>query len=148
MSLAEKISNDFKKALKSREKIKVSVLRMIKATIKNKEIEKGDSLSDDEIMGVLKSFVKRTNESIEQFSKGGRSDLVEKEQKEQKIIQDYLPKQLGEDEISKLIKDTISEVGATGSKDMGTVMKTVMAKAKGQVDGKLVNNIVKSMLEA
>ncbi len=148
MSLAEKISKDFKDALKLREKNKVSILRMVKATIKNREIEKGDSLNDDEISGVLKSFVKRAKESIEHFSKANRTDLVEKEKEEMAIIQNYLPKQLGDDEIRKIIKDTISELGATGPGDMGRVVKAVMEKAKGTVDGGLANTIVKEMLEA
>ncbi len=148
MSLAEKISNDFKEALKSGEKSKVSVLRMIKAAIKNREIEKGASLNDDEISSIFRLFVKRAKESIEQFSKANRTDLVEKEKEELTIIQNYLPQQLGEDEIRKIIKDIISEVGATGPKDTGKVMKAVMVKAKGQIDGKLANTIVKEMLEA
>ena len=147
MQLSEKLSNDYKDALRSGDKSKVSILRMIKAAAKNKEIEKGTSLTDDEIYTIFRMFVKRANESIEQFSKAGRMDLAEKEKEELTIIQNYLPKQLGEDEVKGLIKDAISEVGAAGPKDMGKVMKLVMSKTKGQADGKLVNNLVKEMLE-
>jgi len=147
VQLSEKLSNDYKDALRSGDKGKVSILRMIKAAVKNKEIEKGTSLTDDEIYTIFRMFVKRANESIEQFSKAGRMDLAEKEKEELTIIQNYLPKQLGEDEVKGLIKDAISEVGAAGPKDMGKVMKLVMSKTKGQADGKLVNNLVKEMLE-
>lgn len=148
MQFSEKLSDDYKDALRSGDKIKVSVLRMIKAAVKNREIEKGSLLSDDEIFAVFRSFVKRANESIEQFSKAGRMDLAEKEKEELSIMQGYLPLQPGEDEIRKLVKEIISETGAAGPKEMGKVMKAVMAKTKGLADGKLVSNLVKEMLEA
>jgi uncharacterized protein YqeY len=147
VQLSEKLSDDYKEALKAGDKSRVSILRMIKAAVKNKEIEKGSSLSDDEIYAILRSFVKRANESIEQFSQAGRTDLAEKEKEELSIMQGYLPRQLGEDEIRKLVKEVISETGASGMKDMGKVMKAVMARTKGQVDGKLVNTIVNETLE-
>jgi len=147
VQLSEKLSDDYREALKAGDKSRVSILRMIKAAVKNREIEKGSSLSDDEIYAILRSFVKRANESIEQFSKAGRTDLAEKEKEELSIMQGYLPRQLGEEEIRKLVKDIVSETGASGMKDMGKVMKAVMAKTKGQVDGKLVNTIVKETLE-
>jgi len=148
VQFSEKLSDDYKDALRSGDKIKVSVLRMIKAAVKNREIEKGSLLSDDEIFAVFRSFVKRANESIEQFSKAGRMDLAEKEKEELSIMQGYLPLQPGEDEIRKLVKEIISETGAAGPKEMGKVMKAVMAKTKGLADGKLVSNLVKEMLEA
>jgi hypothetical protein len=147
MSISERLSDDFKEALKKGDKRKVSILRVIRAAIKNKEIEKGDSLKDEEIFVVLRSFVKRAKESIEQFSKGEREDLVKKEEEELEIIQSYLPKELTEDEIRRLVKDTIDEVGAKGPKDIGKVMKTIMSKVKGQVDGKFVNELVRKALE-
>jgi len=147
VQFSEKLSDDYKEALKAGDKSRVSILRMIKAAVKNKEIEKGSSLSDDEIYAILRSFVKRAGESIEQFSKAGRTDLAEKEKEELSIMQGYLPRQPGEGEIRKLVKEVISETGASGMKDMGKVMKAVMAKTKGQVDGKLVNTIVKETLE-
>jgi uncharacterized protein YqeY len=148
MSLAEKIATDFNRALKSGDKVRVAILRMVKSAIKNREIEKGEALGDDEIEGVFRSFVKRAKESIEQFSKAERTDLVEKEKAELAIIQEYLPKQLSEDETREIIRNAIAETGASGPQDMGKVMKAVMAKGRGLVDGKLANILLKEMLEA
>jgi uncharacterized protein YqeY len=148
MALSEKIATDFKGALKSGDKVRVAILRMVKSAIKNREIEKGEALGDDEIEGVFRSFVKRAKESIEQFSTAGRTDLVEKEESELAIIQEYLPRQFSEDETREIIRNAIAETGAAGPRDMGKVMKAVMAKGKGQVDGKLANVLLKEMLEA
>jgi len=148
MSLGEKLSGDLKAALKSGDKDTLSILRMIKSSIKNLEIEKRASLNDDEISAILRTFVKRAKEAIEQFSNAGRTELAEKESRELSIIQDYLPKELSEEEVRSIIKDAISESGAEGIKDMGKVMKAVMVKAKGQIDGKSANNLVKELLEA
>ncbi len=147
MSLAEKISADVKEALKSGDKSRLSILRMIRSSIKNKEIEKGEALTDEETLAILRSFVKRANESIELFTKAGRADLVEKEKEESEIIQNYLPRQLNEDQTKEIISNAINEVGASGPGDMGRVMKAIMAKAGGQIDGKLANRLVKEMLE-
>lgn len=147
MSLAEKISVDVKNALKSGDKSRLSILRMIKSSIKNKEIEKSEALTDEETSAILRSFLKRANESIEQFTIAGRADLVEKEKEESEIIQNYLPRQLNEDQTREIVSNAISEVGATGPGDMGKIMKAIMAKASGQVDGKLASKLVKEMLE-
>ncbi len=147
MQLAEKLSNDLKTALKSGDKIRLGILRMIKSDIKNKEIEKGASPGEEEILAMLRSFVKRAKDSIEQFSNAGRTDLAEKEKAELAIIQEYLPKQISEDDIRQIVKDAVAETGASGPKDMGMVMKAVMGKTKGQADGKLVNGLVKEILE-
>lgn len=148
MSLSEKIATDYNRALKSGDKVRVAILRMVKSAIKNREIEKGEALGDDEIEGVFRSFVKRAKESIEQFSTAGRTDLVEKEESELAIIQEYLPRQFSEDETREIIRNAIAETGAAGPRDLGKVMKAVMAKGKGQVDGKLANVLLKEMLEA
>ena len=148
MSLMESISNDVTSALKSGQKEKLLILRMVKSAIKNSEIEKGDPLNDDEVLAVLRTFAKRAKDSIEQFSQGGRDELAEKEKAQLAVIEEYLPKQLGEDDLRGMIKDVIQEQGAAGIKDMGKVMKGLMVKAKGQIDGKAANNIVKEMLEA
>ena len=147
MQLAEKLSNDLKTALKSGDKIRLGILRMIKSDIKNKEIEKGASPGEEEILAMLRSFVKRAKDSIEQFSNAGRTDLAEKEKAELAVIQEYLPKQISEDDIRQIVKDAVAETGASGPKDMGMVMKAVMGKTKGQADGKLVNGLVKEILE-
>jgi uncharacterized protein YqeY len=146
MSLSERLSDDLKKALKAGEKDTLSVIRMIKAAVKNKEIEKGAPLSDGEFYGVLVSLVRQRKDSIEQFSKGGRDDLVEKERRELSIVQSYLPHQLTEEELKEIIKDAIKETGASSQKDMGNVMKVIMPKIKGQVDGKVVSELVKKAL--
>ena len=148
MSLAEKIATDLNSALKSGDKVRVVILRMIKSAIKNREIEKGEAPGNDEIEGIFRTFVKRAKESIEQFSKAERTDLVEKEKAELAIIQEYLPKQLSGDETREIIRNAIAETGAAGPQDMGKVMKTVMAKGKGQIDGKLANTLLKELLEA
>lgn len=147
MQLAEKLSNDLKTALKSGDKIRLGILRMVKAEIKNKEIEKGASPGEEEILAMLRSFVKRAKDSIEQFSNAGRTDLAEKEKAELAVIQEYLPRQISEDDIRQIVKDAVAETGASGPKDMGRVMKAVMGKTKGQADGKLVNSLVKEILE-
>lgn len=148
MSLMGSITNDLTSALKSGQKGRLLILRMVKSAIKNGEIEKGDPLNDDEVSAVLRTFAKRAKDSIEQFSKAGRKELAEQEKEELAIIEEYLPKQLGEDDLRGMIKDIIHEQGAVGIKDMGKVMKALMVKAKGQVDGKIANNIVKEILEA
>ncbi len=147
MSLMETIANDLISALKSGQKEKLLILRMVKSAIKNAEIEKGELLNDDEVLAVLRTFAKRAKDSIEQFSQGGRDELAEKEKVQLAFIEEYLPKQLGEDDLRGMIKEVIQEQGASGIKDMGKVMKGLMVKAKGQVDGKSANNIVKEMLE-
>jgi len=148
MSLNERIADDLKASMKAGNAGRVSILRMIKAAIKNKEIEKQSALSDDDVHSVLSLFAKRSRESIDQFSQAGRTDLADKEKNELEVIESYLPQQLEEKEIQDLIQEAINETGAAGLRDMGKVMKAVMAKAKGFADGKLVNSLVKKMLEA
>jgi len=143
MPLAERLSRDYKEALKARNTVKVSVLRMAKAAVKNREIEKSGPLTDEEICAVLGTLVKRNKESIEQFSKASRFDLVKKEEDELEVIMPYLPQQLSTDEVENLVMTAISETGASGPGDFGKVMKVVMAKARGRADGKLVNDLVK-----
>ncbi len=148
MSVFEKIENDLKESLRSGDKIRVSILRMVKSDVKNREIEKGGPLNDEDIQAILRSFSKKARESIDQFTKAGRDELAEKEKAELVVIQEYLPRQLGEEDVRKTVRDVIDETGAAGVKDMGRVMKAVMAKLKGQADGRLVNNLVKEALEA
>jgi uncharacterized protein YqeY len=147
MTTAERIAEDFKNALKSGDKERLSILRMVKSAAKNREIEKGSSLTEEDIQEILRTFIKRGRESIDQFSKAGRDDLAKKEKEEVDALQSYLPQQLSGDEVEELIKDVIHETGAAGVKDMGRVMKAVMDKAKGRVDGKTVNEFVRRMLE-
>jgi uncharacterized protein YqeY len=146
MTIADRLTEDLKRALKSGEKDTLSAVRLIKSEVKNKEIEKGESLNEEEINGVLMSLVRQGRESFEQFSKGGRQDLADKEERSISIIQSYLPKQLTADELDEIVKVTIDETGAGGPQDMGRVMKAIMPKVKGRVDGKIVSDLVRKML--
>ena len=148
MPIFETISDDLNKALKVRDKPRLSILRMIKAAVKNREIEKQSPIDDNEVKAILKTFVNRGKDSIDQFAKAGRIELVEKEKLELTVIQNYLPKQRSEEETRSMISDTVKELGVVGPKDMGKVMKAVMGKAKGLVDGKLANKLLKEILEA
>jgi uncharacterized protein len=143
----QKFDDDLKTALKAGDVLRVSVLRMVKAGLKNRQIEKGGELSEEEVLSVLSSMAKQRKESIEQFSKGGREDLAEKERTELSIIQSYLPAQLSVEEIDAVIAEAIRESSAMGSKDVGKVMKLVMPRLKGGADGKTVNQRVIKHLE-
>ncbi|HMK61134.1 MAG TPA: GatB/YqeY domain-containing protein [Dissulfurispiraceae bacterium] len=142
------LNTALKEALKSRDELRVSVIRMIKASLKNKEIEKMSSLSDEEILSVLSTLAKQRRESIEQYSAAGRTDLSDKETKELEIILSYLPKQLPADELDDIIRTAISESGASSPNDIGKVMKVLMPKVKGTADGKVVNQRVREFLGA
>ncbi|MEW5925274.1 MAG: GatB/YqeY domain-containing protein [Candidatus Zixiibacteriota bacterium] len=146
MSLSKKIDDDLIKALKAGEKDKVTLLRGLKSDIKYRRIEKGDDLSEQDIIAVLSSAAKRRRDSIEQFAKGNRQDLVDKENFELEIIQSYLPKQLSEDELRDLIRQSIAAVNADSPAKIGLVMKDLMPKVKGMADGKLINQLVGRML--
>ena len=147
MSLLEKIDDDLKSAMKASDSLKVSVLRMAKAAIKNKEIDIRKELSDDDIIPVLSTLAKQRRESIDQFSKGGRQDLAEKESLELAILQSYLPEQITPEELDRIVIEAIKESSAAGAKDMGKVMRLVMPRTKGSADGKLVSRRVTELLE-
>ncbi|KPK41471.1 MAG: hypothetical protein AMJ78_05445 [Omnitrophica WOR_2 bacterium SM23_29] len=147
MTLEEKIEVDLKEALKARDAIRVSTLRMLKAGTKNLAIEKRvEKLEDKDVLSVISKQVKQHRDSIEGFTKGGRQDLVDKEKAELAILEAYMPKQLPPEQLRALIKSTIEKVGAKSKADMGKVMKAVMEEVKGQADGKLVNQIVSEEL--
>ena len=148
MEIIEKIESDFKKALKDKDKIVISTLRMVKSALHNKEIEKkGEKLQDAEVIKVITKQVQQHRDSIEQFTKGKRGDLVEKETKELEILKRYLPKQLSGEEITNVVKKIIAQCGAKNKSDFGKVMKAVMANLRGMADGKTVNQIVSAQLE-
>lgn len=147
MPLLQRIEDDFKVAMKTSDRLKTSVLRMVKAAIKNKQIEKMAELSEEDIISVIFSLSKQRKESIEQFSMGGREDLAEKERMELEILKSYLPRQLTPEELDRLIMETIKESSAEGLKDMGKVMRLLMPRVKGAADGKTVNQRVKELLE-
>jgi uncharacterized protein YqeY len=146
MSLKEKIDEDFKGALKSKEASRVSCLRILKASLKNTEVEKGRNLKDEEIQAVISSLIRKGKEAIQEFKKGGRDDLVGKEEQEIKIFYGYLPQQLSPKDIEKVVKEVIAELDVTGPKDLGKVMKVAMARMTGQAQGKEVNEIAKRLL--
>ena len=148
MSLLKRFDDDLKQALKTSERSKVSVIRMVKAAVKNAQIEKGRELTDEEILSVLSTMAKQRRESIEQFTKGGRADLVRNEEQELSILQFYMPQQLSNEEVERMIHDAIRESSATGAQDMGKVMRILMPRIKGVADGKYVNQRVKELLES
>jgi len=146
MSLLEKVDVDLRAALKASDKLKLSVLRLLKAAVKNRQIEKGGDLSDEEITAVISTLVKQRRESIEQFTRGGRNDLAEQEQLEIGVLQSYLPEQLSAEGIDRLIREAIQESGAAGEADMGKVMRVLMPRVRGMADGKVVNVRVRELL--
>ena len=146
MGLREKIDADIKDALKSGAKDKVSALRMVSAALKNKEIDKRRPLTDEEVIETVRYLIKQRKDSIEQFAKGGRQDLVDKETAEVAILEVYLPKQLGREELEALVRDAVAQTGAQGPKDMGKVMKALVPMIGGRADNKLVSELVKSAL--
>jgi len=146
LSLKELIYNDMKVALKKKDKLRLSTLRMFIAAIKNKEISKKEELTEGEILSIISGYLKKVEESLEMFTKGQRLDMSEKARQEIKIIKDYLPEQLSEEDITKTIKDIFKKNGFEGSKDMGRAMKEVMPQLKGKADGRLVNKKVRELL--
>jgi len=149
MTIQEQIQKDMIEAMKAKETLKLEVLRGMKTAIKNKEIEKIRALSETEALQVLDTLVKQRKDSIEQFNKGGRVDLVEREQAELRILESYLPAALGDEEVKSSVAQVIFELQANSAKDVGRVMKAAMAKFAGQrVDGKLVSDLVRAALQA
>ncbi|HWR90266.1 MAG TPA: GatB/YqeY domain-containing protein [Dissulfurispiraceae bacterium] len=146
MPILETIDNDLRQAMKARDALRTSVIRMMKASLKNREIEKGSTLSDEDVLSVLSSLSKQRRESIEQFRNAGRADLAAKEEEEFALIQTYLPRQLSPDELDVLIVAAIRESGASGPGDLGRVMQVLMPKIKGLADGKIVNQKVRDLL--
>lgn len=149
MSLIEQIQKDITAAMKSRDEQRLSTLRMVKTALKNREIEKMAPLDDKESQQILSTLIKQRKESIEQFLKGDRKEMADKEAAEIVLIETYLPKAAGEEQIVAGVKAVIAEMGSPGMKDMGTVMKNVMARFSGagmRVDGKVVSEAVKKEL--
>ncbi|WP_312473616.1 GatB/YqeY domain-containing protein [Neobacillus sp.] len=147
MSLLERLNNDMKQAMKNKEKDRLSVIRMVKASLQNEAIKLGTKeLSEDVELTVLSREVKQRKDSLHEFDKAGREDLVEKLRTELAIVELYMPKQLSEDELSVIVKETIAEVGATSKAEMGKVMAAIMPKVKGKADGSLVNKFVQQHL--
>ena len=146
MSLSLIIIEDLKKAMKAKDTIRVSCLRMLKTALKNKQVEIGRDLEDKEIQAVISSLVRKGQEAAKEFTEGNRLDLATKEEGEIKIYYEYLPEQLTPAHIEKILKEVIAESSATGMKDLGTVMKAAMSRMGGQAQGKEVNEIARKLL--
>ena len=149
MSMNDQVGADITAAMKARDASRLSALRMLKAAVMNKSVEKGRDLDDAEVRQVVASLVKQRRDSIEQFTNAGRTDLVEKETAELKVLQAYLPAAATPEEINAAVAEAIAETGASSPKDMGKVMKAVMPKLAGKnADGKAVNEAVRRTLGA
>ncbi|MCY3773010.1 MAG: GatB/YqeY domain-containing protein [Gemmatimonadetes bacterium] len=146
MTLKERLTDDMKSALRNRETVRLGLVRMIRAQIKNREIAQGNELRDEEVIEVVSSLIKSRREALEFAVKGDRKDLVAEAEEELKILASYLPDQLSEEEIRSVVREAIDQSGATGPRDLGKVMGAVMPRVKGRADGRLVNDIVRACL--
>lgn len=147
MSLSERLNDDMKQAMKNQDKFKLSVIRMIRSSVKNLEIDQRRTLEDNEVLEVLTRELKQRKDSLQEFEKAGRDDLAADLHKEIAIISEYLPEQLGEAELKAIVEETVREVGASSKAEMGKVMAALMPKVKGRADGKLVNQLVQRQLQ-
>jgi len=148
MSLAARIEKDFLAAYKAKDELTVSVLRMLKAAVKNRQVELMRPPTDEEVLAVVAKQVKQRQESVEQFAAAGRAEMAAKEAAEQAVLEGYLPTRLTDAELASLVDEVIAATGAAGMKDMGKVMSAAMAKAAGRADGKLLSQLVKARLSA
>ena len=144
--LSEQIQKDLEVAMKDKQEIKVSTLRLLVSEIRNKQIEKQEEPNDEEIIALIRRAVKQRQEAIDSYQKGNRSDLVEKENSEMLILSNYLPQELSASEVEKVVKEVIDEVKAVGQQDFGKVMNGVMNRLKGKVDGAKVAEAVKKLI--
>jgi uncharacterized protein YqeY len=152
MSLRQRILDDMKAAMKSRETARLGTIRLLKAKMQEREVElrsskgRDHTLTDEEVLEVLARAAKQRKDSIESYESAGRDDLAAKERAELEIVESYLPAAMGEDEVKEIVRQAVEEAGASSPRDMGAVMKLVMPKVKGRADGKLVNALVKAAL--
>ena len=146
MPIEDKITNDLREAMKAKDELRVSCLRMLKTSIKNKQVEKGEKLKDEDIEALISSAIRKGQEAAQEFIKGSREDLAAKEEAEIKILYAYLPEQLSSVEIEKILKEIISELSFSSPKDLGKVMKVAMARMAGKAQGKEVNEIARRLL--
>ena len=146
MTILDKLQEDMKQALRSKDALTLSTLRMIKSSVGYARIEKGRDLTDDEVLAVIAKQAKQRRESIEAAEAGGRADIAERERAELEIVCNYLPEQLSEGEIENVVRQVAAEIGVTDIKDRGKLMGPVMQKTRGTADGKLVNQIVERVL--
>lgn len=146
MNFSDRLNNDMKLAMKSQEKFKLSVIRMVRSAIKNIEIDQRRPLTEEEELDVLTREIKQRKDSLQEFEKAGREDLAENLKAEIAILMEYMPQQLSEEEVRAIVLQTIQEVGASSKAEMGKVMSALMPKVKGLADGKLVNQLVQQSL--
>lgn len=146
MSLEERLTDEMKSALKSRDKLRLSVIRLARAAVKNKEIEEREKLDDNTIVKVISGLVKKGEESLVHFQQANRLELIEKQEKELEILRSFLPQQLSKNEILTLVDEAIKETNALEMKDLGKVMKWLMPRISGRADGKEVHQMVKESL--
>lgn len=147
MTLKQKLQEDLKTSMKNKDTLRKSVITLIRSSIKQVEVDKRIELNDDDIIDIISKQLKQRNDSLEQFLDAGREDLVEETRLEIEVLKEYLPQQLSEEELNEIVKQTISEVGATSMKDMGKIMSVIKPKTKGRADGKLINKLVKENLQ-
>ncbi|MDK2847862.1 MAG: uncharacterized protein PWP34_1215 [Desulfuromonadales bacterium] len=146
MSLKQQLNDAMKAAMKAKDSLRLTTVRMVLAAIKNREIEQHSELGDDDVIGVLSSLVKQRKESVALYREGDRNELAEKEEAELAILQEFLPTPLSREEIAALIEAAVTETGASDPRDMGRVMKIVSAQTRGRADGKEVSNMVRERL--
>ena len=147
MSLKQKLQEDLKSSMKNKDTVKKSVITLLRASIKQYEVDNRVELGDEQIVDLIAKQLKQTRDSREEFAKAGRDDLVSKAEAEIEVLKEYLPQQLSEEELNEIVISTISEVGATSMKDMKKIMTSIMPKVKGRADGKLINELVKKNLQ-
>ncbi|WP_352404898.1 GatB/YqeY domain-containing protein [Sporanaerobacter acetigenes] len=147
MSLKEKLMEDMKSSMKNKDTLRKNTITMVRANIKQREVDERVELTDEDIIDIIAKQVKEKRDVIQDFEKGGREDLVEQTKKEMEILLEYLPKQLTEEEVEEIVKETIKEVDAKSIKDIGLIMKSVMPKIKGKADGSMVNSIARKYLK-
>lgn len=148
MSLLDTLKKDMISAMKAKDKDTLSVVRMLKASVQNEQIKVGHDLTPDEENALMAKEYKQRKDSLAEFEKGGRQDLVDATQKEMEVVAKYMPKQMTADEVQKVVEETINEVNAESMKDFGKVMGAIMPKVKGKADGKVVNETVKKVLQS
>ncbi|WP_028987222.1 GatB/YqeY domain-containing protein [Thermicanus aegyptius] len=146
MPIMERLNQDLKEAMKDKDSFRLSVVRMLKSSLKNEEINRNKPLSEEEELSVLTRELKMRLDSLQEFERAGRKDLIDKAQREIAIVKSYLPEELSEEELRQMIQEVISQVGATSKKDMGKVMANLMPKVTGRADGKRVNQLVQEYL--
>ncbi len=147
MNLREKLQEDLKTAMKAKDAVRLSVVRMAKAAVMNAKIARGHELSDEEVIEVLAKEAKQRNDAIPEYEKAGRADIVDGLKAELQVLHEYLPAQLSEAEVRQIVEETVAAVGAASKKEMGKVMAALMPKLKGRADGRLINQIVGSILQ-